>query len=60
MADGRQLTPTRSAYLELKDERQLIQEGYEFLDEKRMIVAQEMLRQLAARGRVVDVLGFAQ
>ena len=48
MADGRQLTPTRSAYLELKDERQLIQEGYEFLDEKRMIVAQEMLRQLAA------------
>jgi V/A-type H+-transporting ATPase subunit D len=46
--DGRQVTPTRSAYLELKDERQLIQEGYEFLDEKRMIVAQEMLRQLAA------------
>lgn len=48
MPDGRQVTPTRSAYLELKDERQLIQEGYEFLDEKRMIVAQEMLRQLAA------------
>lgn len=48
MPDGRQVTPTRSAYLELKDERQLIQEGYEFLDEKRMIVAQEMLRQLGA------------
>lgn len=48
MADGTQLTPTRSAYLELKDERLLVQEGYEFLDEKRMIVAQEMLRQLDA------------
>ena len=46
MPDGRQITPTRSAYLELKEERQLIREGYEFLDEKRMIVAQEMLRQL--------------
>lgn len=48
MADGTQITPTRSAHLELKDERLLIQEGYEFLDEKRMIVAQEMLRQLDA------------
>ena len=48
MPDGTQFTPTRSAYLELKDERLLIQEGYEFLDEKRMIVAQEMLRQLTA------------
>lgn len=48
MPDGTQITPTRSAYLELKDERLLIREGYEFLDEKRMIVAQEMLRQLAA------------
>jgi V/A-type H+-transporting ATPase subunit D len=48
MADGRQLTPTRSEYLELRDERQLIREGFEFLDEKRMILAQEMLRQLSA------------
>jgi V/A-type H+-transporting ATPase subunit D len=46
LPDGRQTTPTRSAYLELKEERQLVREGYEFLDEKRMIVAQEMLRQL--------------
>lgn len=48
MANGTQITPTRSAYLELKHERQLIQEGYVFLDEKRMIVAQELLRQLNA------------
>jgi len=47
MPDGRQISPTRSAFLELKDERDLIREGYEFLDEKRMIVAQEMLRRLA-------------
>jgi len=40
------LSPTRSAFLELKDERQLVREGFEFLDEKRMILAQEMLRRL--------------
>jgi len=46
VSDGRQSSPTRSVYLELKEERDLIREGYEFLDEKRMIVAQEMLRRL--------------
>jgi V/A-type H+-transporting ATPase subunit D len=46
MADGRHSSPTRSVYLELKEERDLIREGYEFLDEKRMIVAQELLRRL--------------
>ena len=54
MPDARQVSPTRSAFLELKDERDLIREGYEFLDEKRMIVAQEMLRQLAAWERLRD------
>lgn len=54
MPDARQISPTRSAFLELKDERDLIREGYEFLDEKRMIVAQEMLRQLAAWERLRD------
>lgn len=48
MAEGRLSTPTRSAWMELRDERQLIREGYEFLDEKRMVVAQEMLRELGA------------
>lgn len=42
------VSPTRSAYLELKDERQLVREGFEFLDEKRMILAQEMLKRLEA------------
>jgi len=37
---------TRVAFLELKDERRLIQEGYELLDEKRVLLAAEILRQL--------------
>ena len=45
---GTSLSPTRSAFLELKEERQLVREGFEFLDEKRVILAQEMLRRLRA------------
>jgi V/A-type H+/Na+-transporting ATPase subunit D len=41
------LSPSRSAFLELKEERQLVREGFEFLDEKRVILAQEMLKRLA-------------
>ncbi len=47
MADRRQATPTRSELLGLRDERQLIREGYQFLDEKRIILAHEVLRQLS-------------
>ena len=54
MTDLSQLSPTRSAYLELKDERALVREGYEFLDEKRMIVAAEMLKQLEKYKKVVE------
>ena len=42
----REVAPTRSAALELADERRLMRQGYEFLDEKRMLLATEMLRQL--------------
>lgn len=45
---GTETSPTRSAFLELQDERQVVREGYEFLDEKRVILAQEMLRRLEA------------
>lgn len=38
---------THSAYLELKEERLGLQEGYRFLDEKRLILAGEILAQLA-------------
>lgn len=40
------IIPTRSALLELKDERLLVDEAFEFLDEKRLLLAAEILRQL--------------
>jgi len=40
--------PTRSAVLELKAERIVVSEAYDFLDEKRLLLAAELLRQLAA------------
>lgn len=43
----REITPTRIALLELKDEQQLVREGYELLDEKRILLAAEIQRQLA-------------
>ncbi|WP_462331025.1 V-type ATP synthase subunit D [Thiohalocapsa halophila] len=42
----RELVPTQSAYLELKAERAGMQEGYRFLDEKRLILAGEILSNL--------------
>jgi V/A-type H+-transporting ATPase subunit D len=42
----REVTPTHSAFLELKEERMGMREGYSFLDEKRLILASEMLSEL--------------
>src|SRR5271166_2660517 len=42
----REVTPTRSTAIEFADERKLMRQGYEFLDEKRMLLATEMLSQL--------------
>lgn len=39
-------TPTRSAVIERKDERRAMHEGYVFLDEKTMLLAGEIVRQL--------------
>lgn len=48
MSNGsRDLPPTPSAALELKEERKLVQEGYDFLDEKRLLLASELLRELS-------------
>jgi V/A-type H+-transporting ATPase subunit D len=44
---GRELSPTRSVALELDEERRLVREGYEFLDEKRLLLAAEILQQMA-------------
>jgi V/A-type H+-transporting ATPase subunit D len=40
------ITPTRSAVLELKEERGAMQDGYVFLDEKCLLLAGEILREL--------------
>jgi V/A-type H+/Na+-transporting ATPase subunit D len=51
------VTPTRSAVLELSDERRAMHEGYVFLDEKCLLLAAEMLRGLerhAELGRDFD------
>jgi len=55
MAD---VTPTRSAVLELKEERNAMHEGHVFLDEKCLLLVGEILRELAlheqARHDLVD------
>jgi V/A-type H+-transporting ATPase subunit D len=48
MPGPRDLTPTRSVHLELRDERRMVREGYGFLDEKRIMLASEILTQLKA------------
>lgn len=40
------ITPTRSAVIELKDERHAMREGYIFLDEKCLLLAGEILLEL--------------
>jgi len=42
----REVPPTQSALLELREERQGMEEGYHFLDEKRLILAATMLGEL--------------
>lgn len=43
-------TPTRSVVLEMKDERRAMHEGYVFLDEKCLLLAAEILRELRHYG----------
>lgn len=43
---GTEQTPTRTAVLALRAERVVVKEAYEFLDEKRLLLAAELLRQL--------------
>ncbi|HZD90580.1 MAG TPA: V-type ATP synthase subunit D [Pseudolabrys sp.] len=55
----REATPTRAAALELADERKLMRQGYEFLDEKRTLLAAEILRQLRLYEEAAAALGAA-
>jgi V/A-type H+-transporting ATPase subunit D len=43
---GPEQAPTRAAILALKEERTVVDEAYNFLDEKRLLLAAELLRQL--------------
>lgn len=42
----RDVAPTRSAAIALSEERQLMRQGFGFIEEKRMLLAAEILRQL--------------
>ena len=42
----REITATRSVLLELQEERRSLSEGYQFLDEKRMVLAGAILDEL--------------
>lgn len=52
----REVLPTRGALMELSDERRLMRQGYEFLDEKRILLANEILRQLRDYQQQFDLL----
>jgi V/A-type H+-transporting ATPase subunit D len=60
----RNLVATRIAYLELTDERRMVREGHALLDEKRMLLAAELLDRLrryrTLRGRWLDDLAGAR
>jgi vacuolar-type H+-ATPase subunit D/Vma8 len=60
----RELIPTQSAFLELTAERAGMREGYRFLDEKRLILASEILANLdaydAAKAHPSDPMPFDQ
>lgn len=58
--NGLDTTPTRTALLELQDEQLVVNEAYEFLDEKRLLLAAEILRQLEIYERLqaqIETLG---
>jgi V/A-type H+-transporting ATPase subunit D len=44
--------PTRAAVMALREERVVVGEAYDFLDEKRLLLAAELLRQLEAYARL--------
>jgi V/A-type H+-transporting ATPase subunit D len=53
-------TPTRSALRELGEERRAMREGYAFLDEKCLLLAAEMLRELKLHEALMDEFRSAQ
>ena len=60
MPDDGEVIATRVAWLELSDERRQVREGYELLDEKRMLLAGEIMRGLAAYAQLAARRGRQQ
>lgn len=56
----REAATTRNAALELVRERDLMREGYEFLDQQRILLATEMLRQLEVYQQLFERLEAQQ
>jgi V/A-type H+-transporting ATPase subunit D len=54
------LTPTRSLLIALADERRTMREGYAFLDEKCLLLAGEMLRQVRLHETMAAELAVVQ
>jgi V/A-type H+-transporting ATPase subunit D len=46
-------SPTHAALLELREEQRVVAEAYEFLDEKRLLLAAELLRQLESYEKLI-------
>ena len=55
-----EFTPTRSLAIALADERRTMREGYAFLDEKCLLLAGEMLREVRRYRGMVDELARLQ
>lgn len=51
---------SRSVYLALQDEQRLVRDGYEFLDEKRILLAAELLKQRDRYRALRDESGLLQ
>lgn len=54
------LPPSRAALLEIQADRTVMEEGYGFLDEKRVLVAQELLQRLEDYRTLLAAFGKAQ
>jgi V/A-type H+/Na+-transporting ATPase subunit D len=54
--NGAAQAPTQAAVLALREERGVVNEAYEFLDEKRLVLAAELLRELQRYQGLADEL----
>lgn len=60
MANRSEITVSRAALLELRREKELIEQGHRFLDEKRMQLARELLQRLERWEALLEKLNLAE